>query len=107
MARVAIASWVERSGSLWFGTVSGAALYEPARVPPQTVITSAPPALSANTLQNVHFLAAYREVLQKYPKSPSFTEAQVRLADTRGPGRIQRTRPPSGHRIGSRAPATL
>ena len=57
------AAWVERSGSLWFGTVSGAALYEPARVPPQTVITSAPPALSANTFQTVHFLAAYRQVV--------------------------------------------
>ncbi len=57
------AAIVERSGSLWFGTVSGAALYEPARVPPQTVITSAPPALSANTLQVVHFLAGYRQVL--------------------------------------------
>ena len=57
------AARVERSGNLWFGTVSGAVLYEPARVPPQTVITSAPPALSANTLQTVHFLAAYRQVL--------------------------------------------
>jgi hypothetical protein len=57
------ASLVERSGSLWFGTASGAALYEPALVPPQTVITSAPPALSANTLQTVRFLAAYRQVL--------------------------------------------
>jgi hypothetical protein len=57
------AAWVERSGSLWFGTPSGAVLHEPARVPPQTVITSAPPALSANTLQTVHFLAAYRQVL--------------------------------------------
>ena len=57
------AACVERSGSLWFGTVSGAVLYEPARVPPQTVITSAPPAISANTLQTVHFLAAYRQVL--------------------------------------------
>ncbi|HUK64724.1 MAG TPA: two-component regulator propeller domain-containing protein, partial [Dongiaceae bacterium] len=53
----------ERSGSLWFGTISGAVLYEPARVPPQTVITSAPPVLSANTLQTVHFLAAHRQVL--------------------------------------------
>ena len=57
------AAWVERSGSLWFGTVSGAVLYEPAHVPPQTVITSAPPTLSSNTLQTVHFLAAYRQVL--------------------------------------------
>jgi len=57
------AALVERSGSLWFGTRLGAALYEPARVPPQTVITSAPPPLSANTLQTVHFQAAYRQVL--------------------------------------------
>jgi len=57
------AAYVERSGNLWFGTTSGAALYEPARVPPQTVITSAPPPLSANTLQTVHFVAAYRQVL--------------------------------------------
>ena len=26
-------------------------------------------------------IAAYREIVQKYPKSPSFTEAQVRLAE--------------------------
>jgi hypothetical protein len=54
---------VEHSGSLWFGTVSGAALYEPARVPPQTVITTPPPPLSANRLQTVHFVAAFRQVL--------------------------------------------
>jgi outer membrane protein assembly factor BamD (BamD/ComL family) len=29
-------------------------------------------------------IAAYRTVLQKYPKSPSFTEAQVRLAELTG-----------------------
>ena len=29
-------------------------------------------------------IAAYREVVQKYPKSPSFTEAQVRLAELTG-----------------------
>jgi len=29
-------------------------------------------------------VAAYREVMQKYPKSPSFTEAQVRLAELTG-----------------------
>ena len=57
------AATVERSGSLWFGTASGAALYEPARVPPQTVITTPPPPLSANRLQTVHFVAAYRQVL--------------------------------------------
>jgi hypothetical protein len=56
------AAYVERSGNLWFGTVTGCP-YEPARVPPQTVITSAPPPLSANTLQTVHFQAAYRQVL--------------------------------------------
>ena len=54
---------VEHSGNLWFGTASGAALYEPARVPPQTVITTPPPLLSANTLQTVHFVAAFRQVL--------------------------------------------
>ncbi len=57
------AASVEHSGNLWFGTASGAALYEPARVPPQTVITTPPPPLSANRLQTVHFLAAYRQVL--------------------------------------------
>lgn len=57
------AAAVERSGNLWFGTTSGAALYEPARVPPQTVITSPPPPLSANRLQTVHFVAAYHQVL--------------------------------------------
>ena len=58
-----LAAIVERSGNLWFGTGQGAALYEPAWVPPQTVITSAPPVLSANTLQTVLFAAAYREVV--------------------------------------------
>ena len=29
-------------------------------------------------------IVAYREVIQKYPKSPSFTEAQVRLAELTG-----------------------
>jgi hypothetical protein len=57
------AATVEHSGNLWFGTASAAALYEPARVPPQTVITTPPPPLSANTLQTVHFVAAFREVL--------------------------------------------
>ncbi|MEO5617131.1 MAG: two-component regulator propeller domain-containing protein [Candidatus Eisenbacteria bacterium] len=57
------AASVEHSGNLWFGTASGVALYEPARVPPQTVITTAPPALSANRLQITHFAAAYRQVL--------------------------------------------
>lgn len=57
------AARVEHSGNLWFGTVSGAVLYEPARVPPQTVITTPPPPLSANTLQTVRFVAAFRQVL--------------------------------------------
>ena len=57
------AATVEHSGSLWFGTPTGADLYEPARVPPQTVITTAPPPLSANRLQVTHFAAAYRQVL--------------------------------------------
>ena len=57
------AALVERSRSIWFGTVSGAVLYEPARVPPQAVITTPPPPLSANTLQTVHFVAAHRQVL--------------------------------------------
>lgn len=57
------ASWVERAGNLWFATRLGVVLYEPARVPPQTVITSPPPPLSANTLQTVHFVAAHRQVL--------------------------------------------
>jgi len=57
------AAIVEHSGNLWFGTSGGAVLYEPARVPPQTVITSPAPALSANTLQTVRFAAAYREVI--------------------------------------------
>jgi ligand-binding sensor domain-containing protein len=57
------AALVERSGSLWFGTASAAALYEPARVPPQTVITTPPPPLSANRLQTVHFVAAFRQIL--------------------------------------------
>ena len=57
------AAQVEHSSNLWFGTVSGAVLYEPARVPPQTVITAPPPPLSANTLQTVHFVAAFRQVL--------------------------------------------
>ncbi len=76
------AAWCERSGSLWFGTASGAVLHEPARVPPQTVISSAPPLLSANTLQTVQFLAAYRQVigiefstsLDSAPWSPWSTE---------------------------------
>jgi TolA-binding protein len=29
-------------------------------------------------------IAAYRTVIQKYPKSPSFTEAEVRLAELTG-----------------------
>ena len=53
----------DKNGNLWFGTASGAVLHEPARVPPQAVISSAPPLLSANTLQTVQFLAAYRQVL--------------------------------------------
>ena len=57
------AASVAHSGNLWFGTPSGAALYEPARVPPQTVITTPPPPLSANRLQTMHFVAAYRQVL--------------------------------------------
>jgi ligand-binding sensor domain-containing protein len=57
------AASAEHSGNLWFGTVSGAVLYEPARVPPQTVITTPPPPLSPNTLQTVHFVAAFRQVL--------------------------------------------
>jgi hypothetical protein len=57
------AAIVEHSGNLWFGTASAAALYEPARVPPQTVITTPPPPLSANRLQTMHFVAAYRQVL--------------------------------------------
>src|SRR5262249_60455593 len=57
------AAFVEHSGNLWFGTASGATLYEPARVPPQTVITTPPPPLSANRLQTVHFVAAFRQVL--------------------------------------------
>jgi len=57
------AALVEHSRNLWFGTVSAAALYEPPRVPPQTVITSPPPALSSSTLQTVHFAAAFRQVV--------------------------------------------
>jgi ligand-binding sensor domain-containing protein len=57
------ATMVERSGNLWLGTASGTALYEPARVPPQTVITTPPPKLSANRLQTVPFVAAYRQTL--------------------------------------------
>jgi hypothetical protein len=57
------AATVEHSGSLWFGTQTAAVLYEPARVPPQTVITSPPPVLSASRLQTVHFAAAFRQIL--------------------------------------------
>lgn len=57
------AAMVERSRNLWFGTISGAVLYEPARVPPQTVITSPAPPLSANTLQTIQFAAGFRQVL--------------------------------------------
>lgn len=53
----------ERGGYLWFATDAGITLYEPARVPPQTVITSPAPLLSANTLQTVQFAAAYRQVV--------------------------------------------
>jgi TolA-binding protein len=34
--------------------------------------------------KNAESIAAYRTVVQKYPKSPSFTEAQVRLAELTG-----------------------
>lgn len=57
------AATVEHSGSLWFGTASAAAWYDPARVPPQTVITAPPPPLSASRLQTVHFAAAFRQIL--------------------------------------------
>jgi ligand-binding sensor domain-containing protein len=57
------AATVEHSGNLWLGTPNAATLYEPARVPPQTVIISAPPALSPNRLQTAHFVAAFRQVL--------------------------------------------
>ena len=57
------AAIVEHSGSLWFGTTSALVLYEPARVPPQTVITTPPPPLSANRLQTVQFVAAHHQVL--------------------------------------------
>jgi hypothetical protein len=53
---------VEHSGDLWLGATTGATLYEPARVPPQTVILSPPPPLSANRLQTVQFVAAFRQV---------------------------------------------
>jgi ligand-binding sensor domain-containing protein len=57
------ATFVEHSGDVWFGTSTGLSLYEPARVPPQTVITAPPPPLSTSRLQTVHFLAAFREIL--------------------------------------------
>ena len=57
------AALVERSGSVWFGTSLGAALHDPARVPPGTVITGPPPVLSASRLQTVRFAAAFRQVV--------------------------------------------
>lgn len=57
------AALAEPSGFLWFGTEGGVVLYEPARVPPQTVITSPAPPLSSSRLQTVHFAAAFRQIL--------------------------------------------
>jgi hypothetical protein len=57
------AATLEHSGSLWFGTQAAAALYEPVRVPPQTVITAPPPPLSTSRLQTVHFAAGYRQIV--------------------------------------------
>ena len=50
----------ERSGDLWFGT-AGAVRHEPDRVAPQTVISPAPPRLSANRLQTFNFTAGFGE----------------------------------------------
>ena len=60
---IVYATMVEHSGNLWFGTAGPPALYEPARVPPQTVITTPPPRLSASRLQTVPFVAAHRQTL--------------------------------------------
>ena len=57
------AATVDHSGSLWFGTLLGVSLYDPARVPSQTVITAPPPPLSANRLQTVQFAAAFRQIV--------------------------------------------
>jgi ligand-binding sensor domain-containing protein len=63
ISSIAIAATVERSGSLWFGTPTGLSQYDPARVPPQTVVTSPPLPLSPNRLQTVQFAAGYRQVV--------------------------------------------
>lgn len=49
-------------GRLWLATTeSGIAIYEPDRVPPQTVISSPPPRLSPNRSQPISFQAAFGE----------------------------------------------
>lgn len=55
------AAVVEHSGNLWFAAASGVSQFEYPRVPPQTVITVPPPALSPNRLQTVPFVAAFRQ----------------------------------------------
>jgi ligand-binding sensor domain-containing protein len=61
--RTISAAIAEHSGSLWFAAAQATVLCEPDRVPPQTVITTPAPALSANTLQTVRYVAAFREVV--------------------------------------------
>src|SRR5439155_12579401 len=51
----------DRSGDLWFGAGHGAVRHEPDRVPPQSVISPLPAALSASRTQTFHFAAAFRE----------------------------------------------
>ena len=63
IGNIVSAAFAEHSGSLWFGAATGISYYDPARVPPQTVITAPPPPLSPNRLQTVHFGAAYRQVV--------------------------------------------
>ena len=51
----------DRTGTLWFGTSNGVTRHTPDRVPPQTVILSRPPALSANRIPSISYAPGFNE----------------------------------------------